>query len=58
MIIHEELGRWKVRGFDDGVIGGMVISVPTILNFGTPEMKQKVFNVKYTSFLSKAKNMF
>ncbi|KAI8877986.1 acyl-CoA dehydrogenase NM domain-like protein [Backusella circina FSU 941] len=42
MIVHEELGRWKVRGFDDGVIGGMVISVPTILNFGTPEMKQKI----------------
>jgi hypothetical protein len=58
MIVHEELGRWKVRGFDDGVIGGMVISVPTILNFGTPEMKQKVFNVKYISFLSKANNMF
>lgn len=42
MIVHEELGRWKVRGFDDGVIGGMVISAPTVLNFGSPELKQKV----------------
>lgn len=42
MIVHEELGRWKVRGFDDGVIGGMVISAPTVLNFGSPALKQKV----------------
>ncbi|CAO3652770.1 unnamed protein product [Mucor hiemalis] len=42
MIVHEELGRWKVRGFDDGVIGGMVISAPTVLNFGSPELKKKL----------------
>ncbi|KAI8992145.1 acyl-CoA dehydrogenase/oxidase [Mycotypha africana] len=42
MIVHEEFARWKVRGFDDGVIGGMVISAPTILNFGSPTLKQKI----------------
>ncbi|KAI9473463.1 MAG: acyl-CoA dehydrogenase/oxidase [Benjaminiella poitrasii] len=42
MILHEEFARWKVRGFDDGVIGGMIISAPTVLNFGSPELKQKV----------------
>ncbi|EIE88106.1 hypothetical protein G6F46_009656 [Rhizopus delemar] len=41
MIIHEECARWKVRGFDDGVLGGMIISLPTILNFGSPALKQK-----------------
>lgn len=42
MIVHEEFARWKVRGFDDGVCGGMVISLPTVLNFGSPALKQKV----------------
>jgi hypothetical protein len=42
MIVHEEMGRWKVRGFDDGVLGGMIISAPTVLNFGSPALKQKV----------------
>jgi hypothetical protein len=42
MIVHEEMGRWKVRGLDDGVLGGMVISAPTVLNFGSPALKQKV----------------
>jgi alkylation response protein AidB-like acyl-CoA dehydrogenase len=42
MILHEELARWKVRGFDDGVLGGMIISAPTVLNFGKPELKKKV----------------
>jgi hypothetical protein len=42
MIVHEEIGRWKVRGFDDGVIGGMVISAPTVLNFGSAKLKQEL----------------
>ncbi|CEI89034.1 Putative Acyl-CoA dehydrogenase [Rhizopus microsporus] len=42
MIVHEEFARWKVRGFDDGVCGGMVISLPTVLNFGSPALKQKI----------------
>ncbi|RCH80527.1 hypothetical protein CU098_004320 [Rhizopus stolonifer] len=42
MILHEEFGRWKVRGFDDGVVGGMIISAPTVLNFGSPELKKRL----------------
>lgn len=45
MIIHEECARWKVRGFDDGVLGGMIISLPTILNFGSPALKQKASQI-------------
>ncbi|KAI8972295.1 acyl-CoA dehydrogenase/oxidase [Pilobolus umbonatus] len=42
MIVHEEFTRWKVRGTDDGIAGGMVISVPTVLNFGSAALKQKI----------------
>jgi hypothetical protein len=45
MIIHEECARWKVRGFDDGVAGGMIISLPTVLNFGSPALKQKASQI-------------
>ncbi|KAI7895633.1 acyl-CoA dehydrogenase/oxidase [Mucor mucedo] len=41
IIVHEETARWKVRGFDDGSVAGMVISAPTIINFGTPALKKK-----------------
>ncbi|KAI9275679.1 acyl-CoA dehydrogenase/oxidase [Phascolomyces articulosus] len=41
MIVHQE-ARWGTRGLDDGLIGGMTISLPTVLNFGRPEIKQKV----------------
>ncbi|KAI8356629.1 acyl-CoA dehydrogenase/oxidase [Choanephora cucurbitarum] len=42
MILHEEFGRWKVRGFDDGCFGGFIISAPTVINFGSNELKKKV----------------
>lgn len=42
MIVHEEMARWGVRGTDDGLIGGMTISLPTVLNFGSPELRRKV----------------
>lgn len=42
MIVHEEMARWGTRGTDDGVIGGMTISLPTVLNFGSPELKRKI----------------
>lgn len=31
-----------VRGYADGMQGGMVIGLPPILNFGTPEMKKAI----------------
>ncbi|KAI8391791.1 acyl-CoA dehydrogenase/oxidase [Radiomyces spectabilis] len=42
MIVHEEMARWGVRGTDDGLIGGMVISLPTVLNFGSAALKAKI----------------
>ncbi|KAL1934658.1 hypothetical protein VTP01DRAFT_6840 [Rhizomucor pusillus] len=42
MIVHEEMARWGVRGTDDGLIGGMTISLPTVLNFGSPELRRKI----------------
>ncbi|CDS04548.1 hypothetical protein LRAMOSA07195 [Lichtheimia ramosa] len=42
MIVHEEMARWGTRGTDDGVIGGMTIALPTVLNFGSPELKKKI----------------
>lgn len=42
MIVHEEMARWGLRGTDDGLIGGMTISLPTVLNFGSDALKKKV----------------
>ncbi|KAI7864162.1 acyl-CoA dehydrogenase/oxidase [Spinellus fusiger] len=42
MILHEELSRWGTRGTGDGVMGGMVISIPTVFNFGSAAMKAKI----------------
>ncbi|KAI7885262.1 acyl-CoA dehydrogenase NM domain-like protein [Lichtheimia hyalospora FSU 10163] len=42
MIVHEEMARIGVRGTDDGIVSGMVISLPTVLNFGSKAMKAKV----------------
>ncbi|KAI9020648.1 acyl-CoA dehydrogenase/oxidase [Phycomyces nitens] len=42
LILHEEMARWGTRGAGDGIIGGMVISIPTVLNFGSPALKAKI----------------
>ncbi|KAI9320961.1 acyl-CoA dehydrogenase/oxidase [Dichotomocladium elegans] len=42
MIVHEEMARWGVRGTDDGLIGGMTISLPTVINFGSDALRAKV----------------
>ncbi|KNZ45431.1 uncharacterized protein VP01_811g2 [Puccinia sorghi] len=42
LIITQELGRCGARGFSDGLLGGMVIGLPPVLNFGSPELKKKV----------------
>lgn len=42
MIVHEEMARIGVRGTDDGIVAGMIISLPTVLNFGSKAMKAKV----------------
>ncbi|KAH9003058.1 peroxisomal acyl-CoA-dehydrogenase [Lactarius hatsudake] len=42
LIITQELIRTGSRGYADGLLGGKVIGLPPILNFGSPELKAKV----------------
>ncbi|ORZ16220.1 acyl-CoA dehydrogenase/oxidase [Absidia repens] len=42
MIVHEEFARWACPGLGSGILGGMTISVPTVINFGKPELKAKI----------------
>ncbi|KAH9814192.1 acyl-CoA dehydrogenase/oxidase [Melampsora americana] len=42
LILTQELGRTGARGFSDGMLGGMVIGLPPVLNFGSPELKSKI----------------
>ncbi|KAG5642617.1 hypothetical protein DXG03_002487 [Asterophora parasitica] len=41
-IIHAELARVSSRAVVDGLLAGLVIGVPPILNYGSPELQQKV----------------
>ncbi|TCD69249.1 hypothetical protein EIP91_008352 [Steccherinum ochraceum] len=42
MIIHQELARVHARGYNDGLAGGSCIGLPPVLNFGRPEIQQRV----------------
>ncbi|PAV16666.1 hypothetical protein PNOK_0828600 [Pyrrhoderma noxium] len=42
LIITQELCRIGARGYGDGLLGGKVIGLPPVLNFGRPELKAKV----------------
>jgi len=42
LIISQELTRCGARGYGDGINAGMVIGLPPVLNFGSPELKAKV----------------
>ncbi|KAI0035417.1 acyl-CoA dehydrogenase NM domain-like protein [Vararia minispora EC-137] len=42
LIISQELARMGARGFADGLLGGTVIGLPPVLNFGSPELQRKV----------------
>ncbi|KAI8138301.1 acyl-CoA dehydrogenase/oxidase [Fennellomyces sp. T-0311] len=42
MITHQEFARWGTPGLVAGLTGGMTISLPTILNFGKPALKEKL----------------
>lgn len=41
-IIHAELARVSSRAVVDGLLAGLVIGVPPILNYGSPELQAKV----------------
>ncbi|KAF8623663.1 hypothetical protein AX17_007361 [Amanita inopinata Kibby_2008] len=42
LIITQELARASLRGYGDGLLGGKVIGLPPVLNFGSEELKAKV----------------
>lgn len=42
LITHQEIARWGAPGLNAGLLGGMTISIPTVLNFGKPELKARV----------------
>ncbi|KAF8075887.1 peroxisomal acyl-CoA-dehydrogenase [Lyophyllum atratum] len=41
-IVHSELARVSSRAVVDGLLAGLVIGVPPILNYGTPELIEQV----------------
>jgi hypothetical protein len=41
-IIHMELARVSSRAVVDGLLAGLVIGLPPILNYGSPQLQQKV----------------
>ncbi|ETW83018.1 hypothetical protein HETIRDRAFT_474137 [Heterobasidion irregulare TC 32-1] len=42
LIITQEIVRCGARGYGDGLLGGKVIGLPPVLNFGSPELKAKI----------------
>lgn len=42
LIITQELSRVGARGYGDGLSAGMVIGLPPVLNFGSPELKKEI----------------
>ncbi|KAA1465947.1 acyl-CoA dehydrogenase [Dentipellis sp. KUC8613] len=42
LIIHFELARTGTRGYMDGLLAGGVIGIPPLLNFGRPEVRDRV----------------
>lgn len=39
LVINQELVRHGQRGYGDGLLAGMVIGLPPVLNFGSDELK-------------------
>ena len=42
LIINTEIARFGTRGFLDGLLNGMVIGLPPVYNYGSPELQAKV----------------
>ncbi|KAG6331765.1 hypothetical protein ID866_7326 [Astraeus odoratus] len=42
LIITQELVRCGARGYGDGLLGGKVIGLPPVLNFGSPELQARI----------------
>jgi alkylation response protein AidB-like acyl-CoA dehydrogenase len=42
LIITQEFARTGARGYGDGLLGGEVIGLPPVLNFGSEELKARI----------------
>lgn len=42
LILTQELCRTGTRGFGDGLSAGMVIGLPPVLNFASPQLKEQI----------------
>ncbi|EAU85507.1 acyl-CoA dehydrogenase [Coprinopsis cinerea okayama7 len=42
LIITQEFARASMRGYGDGLLGGKVIGLPPVLNFGSEELKARI----------------
>ena len=42
LVLTQELIRAGARGYADGLLGGMVIGLPPVLNFGSEKLKQEI----------------
>ncbi|KAF7312329.1 Acyl-CoA dehydrogenase [Mycena indigotica] len=42
LVLTQELTRCGARGYGDGLLSGMVIGLPPVLNFGSEELKARV----------------
>ncbi|KAJ7494660.1 acyl-CoA dehydrogenase NM domain-like protein [Mycena galericulata] len=42
LVLTQEIARCGARGYGDGLLAGMVIGLPPVLNFGSDELKARV----------------
>ncbi|EIN04041.1 acyl-CoA dehydrogenase, partial [Punctularia strigosozonata HHB-11173 SS5] len=42
LVVTQELTRIAARGYGDGLLGGKVIGLPPVLNFGSEELKARI----------------
>lgn len=56
LIINQEFARIHARGYSDGLGGGTIIALPPILNFGRPDLRDKIVQdaLSFKKFISLA----
>eukprot|EP01113_Clastostelium_recurvatum_P004594 TRINITY_DN1202_c0_g1_i4.p1 TRINITY_DN1202_c0_g1~~TRINITY_DN1202_c0_g1_i4.p1 ORF type:complete len:512 (+),score=81.31 TRINITY_DN1202_c0_g1_i4:2388-3923(+) len=48
MILHSETARTGTRGYADGLVSGMLIGLPPVLNFAQPSLKARLADEIFT----------
>lgn len=48
LILTQEIARIGLRGFADGFLAGTLIGLPPVLNFGRPELRDKIVEEVFT----------